>query len=107
MLRTDFSYESAEHLAEVGVPWKNPHHSERQPRQVRPLHYLPPPGGSSKEEETFLPSRGSGDVEAQVPIPGLGVPAFLYQLFYQPRRLTGAVNLAPCSTTALSVRSWV
>ena len=62
--------------------WRNPHHSERQPPQVWPLHYLPPPGGCSKEEESFLPSRGSGDVGAQVPIPGIGVPAFLYQPFY-------------------------
>ena len=85
------------------MPWRNPHHSERQAPQSRPLHCLPSPGDSSKEERPFLPSRGSGDFEAQVyqvipyrcSHPSSQGPSFLWQLFYQLGRPTGAVTSAP------------
>ena len=85
------------------MPWRNPRHSERQAPQGRPLHCLPPPGDSSKEERPFLLFRGSGDFEAQVyqanpyrcSHPSSQGPSFLWQLFYQPGRSTGAVNSAP------------
>ena len=97
----------------------------------RPLHCLPPPGDSSKEERPFLPSRGSGDFENQVyqanpnrySHPSSQDPSFLWQLFYQPERPTGVFltntptniltntprgcEVSPCSSTTLSVNSWV